>query len=98
MPTIIVESSWFGETSKEVAEIWLKWEKAPDWLKMIWSGNLPDLNSGQRGMTIWKCAEERLGEALTLVRKNMTLYLEVPGYTFSIDVWVDALDAIKLIE
>ena len=52
---------------------------------------------GIQGFTIFECDNDKLAEAFTSVGNYYLLYKDVPGYTYSVDVLLEAHEGLSMI-
>ncbi len=61
----------------------------------------PYINSaagqGFRSILIYECDRSKLAEAMEIVADRLTRYFDVPGYTYSSNIWLEANEALKLV-
>ena len=97
MATIIIESLWPATSAEQIGKTWLEMKSLPDWLVMLWAGTRSEVNMGSRGLVIFQCYKDKIRDGLELIREDMARYLKIPGYSFSINLWAEAKDALKMV-
>ena len=53
---------------------------------------------GRKSIAVHEVDNGHTGEVIALVNKLMLAYRDVPDFTYSIDVWTEADDALKMLE
>ena len=56
-----------------------------------------DTKRGIRSILIYECDNDKLADALQVVGDRLANYFDVPGYTYSANVWNEAQEALKMI-
>jgi hypothetical protein len=97
MTTIIAESLWPGTSAEQVAKTWVEMKALPDWLTMVWVGAKSEVNLGGRGLVMYQCYKDKIDDSLAFIREDVARYLKIPGYSFSIDIWTEPEDALKMV-
>ncbi len=97
MATIIVESLWPGTSAEQLGRTWLEMKEPPGWLTMLWAGAKSEVNVGTRGLVIYQCYKDKIDETLAFIREDQGRYLKIPGYSFSMNIWTEPADALKMI-
>lgn len=96
MVTIIVETNWPAESSKELAQAWLGMEAAPEQMTMHYVGTRGESDCS-RALVIWQVEDSYVAEALKYINKDVARYYDVPGFGYSISPWTDPMDALESI-
>jgi len=97
MATLIVQSIWPPSSSKMLGEIWLGMDQPPDFMKNTWAGITGADGEGIKGLVLWQCEDSKLAEAFAFIRQDISRYFDVPGYTYSYNVWTEPEDALKMV-
>ncbi len=97
MTTIIVESLYPGTSAEQIAKTWVEMKALPDSLTMVWAGAKGDVNLGIRGLVMYQCYKDKIDDSLAFIREDEARYLKIPGYSFSIDIWTEPEDALKMV-
>lgn len=97
MATIIVESTWPGESSEKLAKAWLEMGDVPETQKMIWAGTLDDIKWGTKGIVLWQCDDSKIADTLSWIRKDLVRYYAVPGFSNSVNVWTEPEEALQVL-
>jgi hypothetical protein len=97
MATIITESKWPNESNKKITELWLGMDELPEYLKIAWVGTTGDINMGNRALVLWNCDDAKLAEALFFVKKEAMRYNVVPGYSYTVKVWAEPEEGLKML-
>lgn len=97
MATIIVESKWPAASSDKLGRTWLEMGDVPESQKMIWAGNLDDINSGNKGIVLWQCDDSMIADTLSWIRKDLVRYNSVPDFSCSVNVWTEPEEALKVL-
>ena len=98
MPAIIIQAAYPYQSVKQVAEIFKKeYDKnpLPDYItqKIYVKSTI----EGRKTIAVHEVDNAHTGEVIAELNKFMLAYHDVPGLTYSIDVWTDAEDARELI-
>lgn len=99
MPAIIVQTTYPERHLEAVVEIFKK-EQAefslPDY--MTQEVYVRPSVEGRKSIAVHEVDNGHTGEVIALVNKLMLAYRDVPDFTYSIDVWTEADDALKMLE
>ncbi len=94
---IITENMFPPGSAKGVGKAFMEMRPLPDFITM----KGPYINSaagqGVRSILIYECDKSKLAEAMEIVADRLTKYFDVPGYTYSSNVWLEAQEALKLV-
>ena len=96
MVTIIVETNWPVESSKNLAEVWLGMPEIPEQMKMLYVGTRGESDCS-RALVIWQIEDSFVAEALNYINNDVARYFDVPGFGYSVCPWTDPADALKMV-
>jgi hypothetical protein len=96
MVTIIVETNWPAESTKQLAEVWLGMPEIPEQMKMHYVGVKGEADC-TRGMVIWQVEDSFVAQALGYIRNDIARYFDVPGFGYTVSPWTEAADALQSI-
>lgn len=94
---IIVMMSYPPESSKEIGKRFLALGPMPDHISRRGPYVSSTIGGGIQTINIFECEKSRLAEAIEIVNNRYATYFGVPGLTYSIQVWLDAMEALKAI-
>ena len=97
MATIVHNSSWPTNSSKQVGQIWMEMSQPPAFMKLMWAGVDGVDNSGIRGLVLWQCEDSHIADAYAFIREDVSRYFTIPGYTYSYNIWTEPVDALKMV-
>ncbi len=97
MTTIIAEGLFPATSAEQVAKTWVEMKAPPDWLTMVWVGTKSEVNLGSRALVVYQCYKDKIDDSLAFIREDVARYLKIPGYSFSIDIWTEPEDALKMV-
>ena len=84
-------------SAKDLGKAFLVLPPLPEYITMKGTYIHSDTERGIRTITIYECDNDKLADALQVVGDRLTYYFDVPGYTYSADVWNEAQEALKMI-
>jgi hypothetical protein len=84
-------------SSKAFGECFLKVPAEPDYIKRKDSFIGSKTGEGIRAITIFDFEPSKFAEAHEYLRNRFALYFDVPGLTYSIDVWNQPEEALKMV-
>jgi hypothetical protein len=85
------------ESSSEVGKRLSKLPPPPPFIKVIGPFVSAELGTGIKGMTLYEFDQTKAGEATIYVTDRYTKYIGVPGLTYSVATWLEAIEALKMI-
>lgn len=97
MASIIVKSSWPTDSSRRVGERWLEMSPSPEYMKLMWAGIHGVQGTGIEALVFWQVEDPQIAGAYEYLKQDVSRYFDVPGYTYSIDLWTDAQNALKMV-
>ena len=98
MPAIIVQINYPYQSVKQVAEIFKKeydTNPLPDY--MTQKVYVKSTFEGRKTLAVHEVDKPYVGEVIELINKLLLEYHNVPGLSYTVDVWTDADDARDLI-
>ncbi len=97
MTTIIVESLWPATSGEQLGKTWVEMKSLPDGLEMVWAGTKSEVNLGSRGLVIFQCYKDKIDDLLAFIREDQSRYFKIQGYSFSVSIWTEPEDALKMV-
>jgi len=94
---IITENVFPPGSAKGVGKAFMQLPPLPDYINMRGPYILSDTEKGIRSLLIYECDNSKLAEALQVVGDRLTSYFDVPEYTYAINAWYEAQEALKMI-
>jgi hypothetical protein len=95
---IITENLFPPSSAKDLGKAFLDLPPLPDYITMRGPYILSDTDKGIRSILIYECEKSKFADALQVVADRVTNYFEVvPGYTYSVNAWFEASEALKMI-
>lgn len=94
---IITEATYPPASAKDAGKCFKELPPLPDYITMRGPYIQSATGAGIRGMVVYECDRSRLAEAIEVIGDRITKYFDVPGYTYSMDVWLEAQEALKLV-
>lgn len=95
---IIMEGLYPPQSAKEIGKRWMEAETPwPDYVtpKGAYLSGVTGL--GIKAFLIYEFDRAKMAEALEHVNSRVGRYMDIPGYTYSIQVWNDAQETMKMI-
>jgi hypothetical protein len=84
-------------SAKAFGECFLKVPPEPDYVKRKDSFIGARTGEGVKAMTIFEFEPSKFVEAHEYLSNRFALYFDVPGLTYSIEIWNDPLEALKMV-
>ena len=94
---IISENVFPPGSAKDLGKAFLGLPPLPEYITMNGPYILGDTERGIRSILIYECENSKLADALQVVGDRLTNYFDVPGYTYSVNAWYEAPEALKMI-
>ncbi len=95
---ILTISSFPPESAREIGKRFMERGSLPDYIKMRGPYVLPRQAEGIQSMTLYEVDRPtRMAEAVELLANEQAKYFGTPGYTYSINVCLEAEEALKTI-
>jgi len=94
---IISLTSYPTESSTEIGKRFVKFPTLPDFVTMRGPYVSSVIDEGIRGITVYEFDESRYEEAYKVLSDRVSKCLGVPGFTYSLNHWLEAKDALALI-
>ena len=94
---IIGMLSYPTESLKEIGKRFLALKPAPSYLTMKGPYVNAKIGEGIQTTVIYECEKSKLPDAMDYVANRYTAYFGVPGFTYSVQVWFEASEALKMI-
>ncbi len=94
---IVGMMSYPPESSKEAGKRFLKQPSLPDYIKMKGPYISAVIGGGIQTLTIYECERSKLTDAMEFISNRYVAYFGVPGLTYTVHVWMDVAEALKMI-
>jgi hypothetical protein len=94
---IITQNSFPPENGKDVGKALLKLGPLPDYLSMKGPFVYGAVDKGICSITLYECDKSRIPEAFNYATQRQLAYSEVKGFKFSVNVWLEAPEALKML-
>ena len=94
---IIGLTSYPTESAKEVGKRFLEFPSLPEYVTMMGPFIKSCVGEGIKGLTIYEFEESKYPEASKAIHDRAAKLHGVPGFTYSIEPWLEAQDALKLV-
>ena len=95
---IIMQISYPPESNEEMGKRFQSASALPDFIKMSGPYISSVIHEGIKAITIYEFDESKYGEALNfIVSERVAKYLTVPGFSYSLNHWLEVKDALQLV-
>jgi len=94
---VITENIFPPGSAKDMGKAFLALPPLPDYITTRGPFFLGDPDMGIRSILIYECDRSKLADTLQVVADRVTNYFDVPGYTYSVNAWFEAQEALKMI-
>ena len=94
---IIATISFPPESAKEIGKRVLELPPLPKYVTMKGPYVSSDVGVGIKAITVYEFDQSQVRETMELVSNRYVKYYGVPGFTYSIQVWQETAEALKLI-
>jgi hypothetical protein len=94
---IISLTSYPPESAKEMGKRFMELPPLADYINMKGPYINNDLREGIKGITIYEFDESKYPETVKNLGERMATFFGVPGFTYSLQHWMEVQDALKLI-
>jgi len=94
---IIAKLIFPPESAEEMGNRFKELKALPDYITMKGPFIRGSSMNGVEALTLYECDNSRLSEALNIVGDRLAIYFSVDGFTYSVNVWFEALEALKMI-
>ncbi len=94
---IISEVSYPVESVRELVKRFSELPALPDFISMQGPYGTSAVGVGYRAIAIYEFDDSKYTEATEFIQKRLSTYIGVPGYTYSANIWMEAVDAIKIL-
>ncbi len=86
------------ESGKEMISRSKQLPRLPEYIKTIGPYVSSTVREGIKTLTIYEFEDSRFADASKHINRLLQTFIGVPGYTFSLEVWVKAKDAYQSLE
>jgi hypothetical protein len=94
---IIGMMSYPSESANEVGKRFLAQKPLVNYITMKGPFISSKQEEGIQTITIYECERSKLPDAFEAIGNRYAAYIGAPGYTYSIQVWYEATEALKMI-
>ena len=94
---IISQEAFPPKSANEMGKIFLKSPPFPAYITMKGPYVSFEVGVGIKIISIYEFDQTKMKEALEVVSNRYIDYLGVPGFTYSIEMWQEPVEALKLI-
>jgi hypothetical protein len=94
---IIGMLSYSPEGAKELGKRFLAQKSLPDYISMKGHYISGAKGEGTQTITLYEVERSKLPDALEHISNRYVAYFGVPGLTYSVNIWLDAGEALKMI-
>jgi len=94
---IIGMLSYPPESANEVGKRFLNQKPLPSYITMKGPYINGRIGEGVQSLILYECERSKLPDAVEFMGNRLATYFGVPGYTYSIRVWYEATEALKMI-
>jgi len=89
--------SYPPEGAKEAGKRFLANPPLPDYLTMKGPFIYASKGEGIRTLVVYECDRSKLADAMEVVSNRYVIYMGVPGLTYTVQVWMEIGEALKMI-
>ena len=89
--------SYPPESAKEFAKRFIEQPPLPAYINMKGPYTSSEVGAGIKAIAIYEFDQSKVSEAMGFVAARYTKYYGVPGFTFSVNTWLEAKEALKVI-
>jgi hypothetical protein len=94
---IISEASYPVESVREVVKRFSELPALPDFISMQGPYGISVVGVGFRAIAIYEFDDSKYTEAMEYIQKRFASYIGIPGFTYSANIWMEAVEAIKVL-
>jgi hypothetical protein len=84
-------------SAAEIGKNFLGQKPLPDYISMKGPYLLGVKGEGIQAISIYEAEKEKLSDALELITNRYISYRDIPGFTCSVNAWLEASEALKMI-
>ena len=85
------------ESSKEMGKLFMKIPPLPTYITKKGPYFSGELGVGIKAISIFEYDPSKMAEAIEFVGNYYATYIGVPGYTYTVGTWQEAMEALKMI-
>ena len=97
MVKIMMVAKYPPRKLNELVKTYMKTDKPayPDFLKKVehWAAQITE--EKYKTYAVYECPDDKISESMAALAKRFTFYASVKGYTFKMELLIEAEDAIK---
>ncbi|RJP86610.1 MAG: hypothetical protein C4518_13610 [Desulfobacteraceae bacterium] len=94
---IISLTSYPPESAVEMGKRFLDMPALPNFITMRGPYISSIIEKGIKGITLYEFDESKYGEAFKVLSDRSAKFFGVPGFSYSLNHWLEAKDALKLV-
>ncbi len=94
---IITVVSYPPEQTKEVNKVFRELPPVPSYVKMKGPYFSGELGEGIKALIIYEYDQTKTKEAMEYVGTRLAKYFGVPGFTYSVNLWLEIPEALKMV-
>ena len=94
---IIGMNSFPTESSKEMGQRFVKIPPLPTYITKKGPYFSSELGVGTKALSVFEVEPSKMAEANQYIANYYATYIGVPGYTYTIGTWLEAMEALKVI-
>jgi hypothetical protein len=94
---VITKISFPPSSAKEIGKGFTELPALPDYITMIGPFISSSEGEGVQSIAIYECDNSKLAEAVEHVSNRMVPYFDVSGFKYSVNTWLEAGEALKMI-
>jgi hypothetical protein len=90
-------SSYPPENVQEFAKRFIAQPPLPEYITMKGPFVSSDVGVGIKNLVIFEFDQSKMAEAIQIITARYAKYFGVPGFTYSQQIWLDAVEALKAV-
>ncbi len=94
---IVSLTSYPTESAKEVGKRFIELPSIPEYINMIGPFIKSAVGEGIKGITIYEFEESKYPDASKFLNDRAAKLIGIPGFTYSLEHWLEVQDALKLV-
>lgn len=94
---VISLTSYPAESAEEMGKRFMGMSALPDYISMKGPYFNSGIEEGIKGITVYEFEDSKYGEVYKLLADRIATFFGVPGFTYSLHHWLEAIDALKLV-
>lgn len=94
---IIAIASYPPESAKEIGKHFRELSPLPEYMTQKGPYTTSEIGAGIKSLTLFEFDQSKIAEANEYVGKRYAKYFGVPGFTFTYRLWLETMEALKMI-